>query len=367
MKINISKSELLKAIEIAIKATSSRSTLDSLSGILINAKDGDIDFFATDFITEIKTSAFGIIEEPGSVAVPARIFHDIVRSLPEAAVIIESNDGGITIDCNQANFNIRSLNTSDFVNFPPLDGIQSVELPVNILNEMVKKVVKAASRDESKPLMTGVYTKIEGSDLTMISTDGYRLAQVEHKSEFESDQKFEAVIPSKSLDEVIKMAPSNGSITITISSNQVKFEFDKTIYITQRFEGNYPDYKRMFPDSYKSKLSIDKNELSDAIKRISLMSRDNTALLFETNFSEQSLKISSKSQGEGSAVETILIKIEGEEDMNISFNYRYIQDGLSVIDTDVVTFELVGLTKPGVLRAEEENFAYLVMPLTSSR
>lgn len=364
MKINISKAELIKALSTVIKATASRPSVPSLSGILITTQEDKITFFASDLETSIKTEVAGLIEDAGKVAVPGKIFTDIIRSLPESAVILETDGEMLHIKASQSNFTIRTINTEDFIKFPDVEGVDSVTLPTVVLNSMVKKVSKSVSKDETRAVLTGILVKIENNTISMVATDSYRLAVIEKEVEGLVQGSFEALIPGRAFDEVVKMASEVDSITISLSSNQVKFVFGDTKFITRRLEGNYPNYKQLLPKEFNTQVMVTHHDLYDAVKRVSLMAINNAAIKLQIGVEDQTLALTAKTQDVGDAEEYVMVKAEGV-DGYIAINHAFLLDGLSVMDSEFVSIEIVEPMKPGIIKSTEENFLYLVMPVRS--
>lgn len=364
MKITISKTELVYALDAVIKATAMRTSVPSLSGILISTEQDNITFFATDLETSIKTSANGLIDESGSVAVPGKLFTSIIKSLPESSVVLETNGERIDITCNQSKSTISTLNVADFTRFPEITGIQKITLPTTTLATMVRKVSKAVSRDETRAILTGILLKVENDTVTMVSTDSYRLAMVENKIENSLSEPFESLIPGKAFDEVVRMAGSSETIDIILSTNQIMFTFGSTAFVTRRLEGNFPNYTQIIPKEWSTRATVEYAELQNAVKRVSLLALNNTAIKIECVSEDQKLSLSAYTQDVGNANEEVLAKIEGDS-KEISFNHAFIQDGLSVIDNEYVSLEVTEAMKPGIIRSSEENFIYLMMPVRS--
>lgn len=362
MKITISKSELATALDTVIKATASRTSVPTLAGVLLTTEQDSITLFATDLETSIKTKVNGLIEEGGSLAVPGKIFLNIIKSLPEAAVILEIKNDIVQITCNQAQFSIKTLNAADFSPFPNITGIQSVTLPTTVLSDMVRKVAKSVSHDDTRAVLTGIYVTIEKEIIKMVSTDGYRLSLVEKYLEEPVTDSFEALIPGKSFDEVMRMAGVNPTVSLTLTSNQILFEFGDTSFVTRRLNGNFPNYKQLISHDWSAKATIAYSDLYEAVKRVSILALNNTALKLSLNNEEQKLTLTALTQDVGEAQEDVEIKMEGK-DQNISFRHTYIQDGLSVIDNDTITLQVTDPLKPGLLCSPEEGFTYLMLPV----
>ncbi len=361
MQISIAKPELVAALSRVIHATASRSSVPSLSGILISCDGGVITFFASDLETSIKTQVEGIIQEPGTVAVPGRIFNDIVRALPESAITLTLKGEQLAITAAQSQFTIHTLNSGDFVRFPEISQEQTLTLSGSLLSSLVKKVSRAVSKDETRAVLTGIYVQAEGSEVKMVATDSYRLALVTQPLNEPVAVPFTALIPGKAFEEVIKMLGSE-EVTIALSQNQVLFSFAATQFVTRKIEGNYPNYQQLLPKEWQVQATITQAEFLDAVKRVSLLAISNAALKFSLSVEDQSLSLSAHSQDLGSAEEQVMVKAEGTS-QEIAINHSFLLDGLSVIESEFVQIEVQDAMKPGIIRAPEENFVYLMMPV----
>lgn len=364
MKLSIARSELVDALTIVSKGTSARSTLPILSGILLACSEGLVTFQATDLEVSIKHSAPALTEEDGAVVVPGRLLTDIVRSLPEAAVTLETDGERLMVRCQQSSFTVKTLSAGDFPSFPEIETGKSVTLPTTVLSSMVKKVGKAVSRDETRAILTGVLLVIEGSLIKMVATDSYRLAMEEQVLEAAASDDIEVVIPGRALDEATKIAGSE-SVKLGISENQVVFEFGSTTFITRRIEGTFPNYRQLLPQRTDDDTVVTLNtaELAAAVKRVSLLALHNTPLRVSVNTEDQTLSLSAATQDVGDASEDLMAKIEGK-DVEIAFNHAYMSDGLASIGTDTVALKVISALKPGLLESGEgEDFRYLLMPV----
>jgi len=362
VKINTNKQTLLTALNRVIKATASRPSVPYLSGILITATESEVSLFASDLETSVQTKIECLVEGVGKVAVTGKILLNIVSALPDTNVQIEEDGEFLKITAGQSEFEIRKINTEDFSSFPEIQSEQEALIPTDKLVKMVKKVSKAVSRDESRVVLTGVLLTVEGEIITMVSTDSFRLALIEQKLENPIEGSFEALVPGKVLDEIARMISGAEAVQIEASVNQVLFSFDDTKMLTRRLEGKFPNYKQLIPTSYTTKAIIDHAELLDSVRRVSLLALNNAAISVEVSAEDQTLSLSSKTQELGSAQESILVKAEGE-DNSIAINYSYFIDGLSSINSDTVYLEIQDPLRPGIVRAPEENFTYLVMPV----
>jgi DNA polymerase-3 subunit beta len=328
----------------------------------LSVEEGNITLFASDLETSIRTTAPGVIEENGSAAVAGKILSNIVKALPETSVTLETVGEVLHITAGQSNFEIRTIPIADFTRFPEVSRDQQVQLPASVLRSMVTKVAKSVSRDETRATLTGIFFTIEGPSLKMVATNSYRLALVEQISEVAFDSDFEALIPGKAFEEVIRMLEGDEAVTITLAQNHILFEFGTTAFITRRLEGKYPNYKQLIPTDFATKATIDAAELLESARRVSLLALNNAAIQLTLSAADQNLELSAQSQDLGHAEESLMVKIEGE-DNTIAINYSFLLDGLSVVDSSFVTLEVQGPAKPGIIRAPEENYTYLVMPI----
>jgi DNA polymerase-3 subunit beta len=228
---------------------------------------------------------------------------------------------------------------------------------------MIKKVVKAVSRDESRAILTGVLIKIEGDALEMVATDSYRLAISKNKLEQPIEENVNLIVPGDILDEIRRLSTNQEAVTINDSENQIIFTFGDTTFITRKIEGSYPNYEAIIPTQKNVTAVIETSLLLDAVKRVSITAQSHTPIRFSLDTAGQMLDVSSKTQDVASAHEKLVVQLEGDS-LEIGFNHQYIIDGLNAIDTDEVVFEAQAPLKPGILKTiGEEYFFYLTMPV----
>ncbi len=362
MKFSISKTDLLDALTIVSKGRSSRSTLPILSGIYIGASGEKLVFHATDLEINVKHEIPALIEEPGEVVVPGKLFFDIVKSLPDAAIQCTLNSDNFEISCMNSQFSMSVMNPKDFPSFPDLNCENKIELSSSSIVNMVKKVSKAISRDESHVILTGIYMNIEDENLTLAATDSYRLATSEINIE-NHEGNFELVVPGTIFDDVCKLCGKNETIEIGYNDNQIRFSFGNSTLITRKIEGTYPNYKQIIPTEKSVTAIINTKTIIEAVKRISIMAQEYMQIKLHIIPETQQMIISSKVADIGGAEEVLDIKVEGEE-IEIGFNYQYLMDGLVSIDSEEVIFEANKPLKPGILKnIGSGKFLYLSMPV----
>ena len=366
LKFSINRTELQNAISIVLKGVSTRSTLPVLSGILLDARGDKLTLQATDLELSIQYSVAALIEEEGKAVVPGKLFSEIVKSLPDAAVHVDAGEDQAFVTCDTSSFSIKALNYEDFPGFPTVDVTQRIEVPFTQFSSMVRRVARVVSKDESRAILTGVLITLEEGLLRMVATDSYRLAITEAELEESAADPFQAVISGTFLQEIASLPKTESPVTLALAENQIVVTCEDTVFINRRIEGNFPNYKQLLPDAYVTRASIEVDRLVAGVKRASIMGPASSPVRFDLNAASQTAQISAASQDVGSAQETLTCEIEGE-DVEIAFNYSYVLEGLQSVSTDRVFLETQSSMKPGIFRAEApENFLYLVMPVRIS-
>ena len=362
LKFSISKTDLLEALSIVSKGMSGRSTLPILSGIYINVEDGFITLQATDLEISVRHKIPALVEVPGTAVVPGKIFHDIVRSLPDAAISCSFADEVFNIECMSSSFNMTTMRPDEFPAFPQVNLIDSIDLPASTLAKMVKKVSKATSRDQTHMVLMGINLTVEDEKLTMVATDSYRLAITNLTVEGHQGL-FSLIVPGITFDEVCKLAAKEETVTIGYSENQIVFEFGNSTFVTRKLEGNYPNYRQIIPSEKKVTAVVDTKVFTEAVKRASIMAQEYMQIRLDISPDAQQIEITSNTSDVGGVEERVEAQVEGEE-IVIGFNYQYIMDGLNSVDSDEVIFEADSPLKPGVLKSVgDDGFFYLSMPV----
>ena len=346
-----------------MKGVSSRSTLPVLSGILMEAKDDALVLQTTNLELSVQYTVPALIEDPGKTVVPGKLFSDIIKSLPDAAISVDASDDQAYVSCDSSSFTIRTLNPDDFPGFPQVDAEQTIEIPFKQFASMVKRVSRVVSRDESRAILTGVLITLEDNLLRMVATDSYRLAITEANLDSPEVEPFQAVIAGTFLNDIAALPKTEAPVIIALAENQILVTCENTVFINRRIEGNFPNYKQLLPDGYATRATINTSSLVSAVKRVSLLGSSTSPVRLDLNVASQTIQIHAAAMDVGSAQEILPCEIEGE-DMEIAFNFSYVLDGLASMSTENVYLELQSPLKPGIFRAEPpENYLYLVMPI----
>ena len=366
MKFVCKKSDLLKGVNIVLKAVPSKTTMSILECILIDASSGQIKMTANDMELGIETILEGDIQEKGVIAIDAKIFSEIVRKLPDNDVTIETDSNfQMLIRCEKARFNIAGKSGEDFSYLPYIEKAEPVVISQFSLREVIKQTIFSISDNESNKIMTGELFEISGNHLKVVSLDGHRVSirNLELKESYE-DRK--VIVPGKTLIEVSKILSGelDALVNLFFTKNHIVFEFDETTVVSRLIEGDYFRIDQMLSSDYETKVKVNKKEFLNCIDRATLLIResDKKPIIIQIGDGEMRLKLTS---GVGSMNEEIVIEKEGK-DILIGFNPKFLIDALRVIDDEMVTLYLVNPKAPCFIRDEKESYIYLVLPVNFS-
>lgn len=361
MKIKSTKSELLKAMQITQGVISTRTTLPILSYFLLIVKPDTISIFGTDLEVGIKCNILGETIEEGTIALPGKRILELISKFPDGDIEIFSEKNSTTVKCSKTRVRINTLPPDDFPNFPEIVG-QKISIKGSLLKSMIQKTILAASREESRYTLTGVYMLLKGDSIEMVGTDGRRLSLVEEIIGAEPvKQKKDCILPIKTCNELVRTIGEE-ELVLTLGEKQANF-IQKNISLTSRLiEGEFPDYNRVIPKSFQQKLMINRQELIDAVTRAHVLTREK-GVSVKFDVQKDSVVISAKVAEVGESSEQIPSK-HGEKEMQIAFDPEYMLDALKVIDSEEV---FIGLNSPKeavLLRPmDNEKFVYVVMPM----
>jgi DNA polymerase-3 subunit beta len=363
MKIICSKTDLLHGVNIVSKAVPSKTTMKILECILIDASEGVIKLTANDMELGIETKINGTIEEPGVIALEAKVFSEIVRKLPENDVTILSNDSFQTlITCEKAKFNINGNSNEDFSYLPFIEKKQPLTLSQFTLKEVIRQTIFSISDSDTNKIMTGELFEINENQLKVVSLDGHRIAirNIELK---ESYNYHKLIVPGKTLQEISKILSGdiNNKISIFYTDKHIIFEFDDTTVVSRLIEGEYFRIEQMLSSDYETKIKINKRELLSCIDRATLLVKEGEKkpIIMDIKDSNMELKINSFI---GSMNEDIDISKEGK-DIMIGFNPKFFIDALRVIDEEEITLYMMNPKAPCFIKDDNETFIYLILPV----
>ena len=363
MKFVCKKADLLKGVNIVLKAVPSKTTMSLLECILIDASAQEIKLTANDMELGIETIIEGDILEKGIVAIDAKIFSEIVRKLPDNDVAIETDANFQTkITCEKAKFNISGKSGEDFSNLPYIEKEDYITVSQFSLKEIIKQTIFSISDNENNKMMTGELFELKDQNLKVVSLDGHRVS-IRNLELKESYDPKKVIVPGKTLMEISKILSGeiDSLVHIYFTKNHIVFEFDKTVVVSRLIEGEYFRIEQMLSNDYETKVRINKKELLSCIDRATLLIKegDKKPIIIQVDDGEMHLKITS---GLGSMNEEIVIEKEGK-DILIGFNPKFLMDALRVIDDETVTLYMVNPKAPCFIRDEQESYIYLILPV----
>ena len=364
MKIVCDRQELLKGIQYVQNTISSRATLPILSNILLKAEQARLTLAGTDLEVGIICQIPVSVEEEGGITLPAKKFGDIVKELPETEVSLHAKKNNmVSIECGKAFFRIAGLPKEDFPKFPPFGDKEILTMPQEILQSMLQRTSFAMSFDETRYVLNGILFKVGEGKVTLVATDGRRLALVEKTLEAPTKEAFEMIIPTKAVQELNRLLKNRGDLQVYKKDNQVRFDFGEVSLISRLVEGEFPNYQQVIPKETEEKISVDREEFLRATRRASLLtSQESQSVKFD--LLKNKMVVSKTSSELGEAREELDAAYQGKE-FSIGFNPHYLIDGLKNLEQKEIHLEVEGPEKPGVIRTKD-RFVYIILPMQLS-
>jgi DNA polymerase-3 subunit beta len=366
MKLSLSATELLTQLQTTTRVASARSAVQALSGVMISATEGSKpELLATDMEIGLRVPLAAEVARPGSAVLPARLLLDVARSLPSQDLTMELRNAeqDVEIICGPTTFHLRTLRAEDFPTLPSPAAETRVELPAAAFVQTVNRVARSASRDETRPVLTGILMSASGQELRMVATDSYRLSVKETALESPLQGSLEANIPARALQELVRIAQQAPSdlIAVSVGQNQAIFELGDVVLSSRLIDGQFPNYRQLLPESVEHELRVASAELTDVVRRISLLAQKNAPL--RLSFSEGTLTVSAQTPDVGEASEAIPVPFHGEA-FEIGFNPEFLRDGLESIESDELVLKLISPLRPGLIESPDSgDFVYLIMPI----
>lgn len=360
MKFNVEKEALLNGIQTVQNVITTKSALPILSHILIETYQDKLKLTATDLDIGISCVLPVNVQEPGAITIPAKRFSDIIRELPGDKVNITTKKNNlVTIETENCQFKIMGLAREEFPKLPEFKDKEVIVMGQGVLKEMLTLTSFAASFDETRYILNGILFRINKNVLTLVATDGKRLAVIDRKISQGIDKDISLIIPIKTIHELNRNLAEEGDISIVLGANQVLLEMGEIVVISRLIEGEFPDYKQVVPAASENKIKADRTQFLLAVKRAALLSTpDYQAVKFEVF--KNKLVVSKSTPDIGESHEEVAIEYSGKE-MVIGFNPTYLIDVLKNLDVDTVELELTDGEKPGVMRSS--GYVYIVLPM----
>lgn len=369
MNLTISKEQILIGLQAVQNVVGSRTTLPILSNVLLRAEGDRLEFTATDLDVTVTCSVEATVKKPGSSTVPVKKLFGIVRELNGSELDLEVDDKNVCVIRSGPSFyKINGLAADEF---PPLTKFKEdkkVKLPQETLKSMMRKSSFAISTDESRYVLNGIFISFKDHKMTMVATDGRRLALVDEEAEISEKSQGEFIVPAKAVNELNRLLQDKGEVEIKFTDNQAAFTLkdDKgssVLVVTKLIEGNYPNYRQVIPGEAKERIALVRDEFLHALRRAEIMTSEKSNSV-KLTFTKNKLEITANSPEVGEAKESLAINYKGK-DLAIAFNPKYVIDPLNALDNDEVFIELIDELSPGVLKINGP-FLYVVMPMRLS-
>jgi DNA polymerase III subunit beta len=364
MKFSVSKEKLLAGLQTVQNVVSTRTTLPILSNVLLQAANGQVRLTTTDLDVGVSGTIDAEVEKEGGTTLPARRLATIVRELPAAEVQVEVDSKNVaTIRCGQSFFKILGLPEEEFPPLPRFEDAKSFTLPQQALRDALKKTSYAISTDETRYVLNGILFSFKENKLTMVATDGRRLAMLDLEVEFARSQEAEIIVPTKCVTELGRLLGDDGEVKMSIAENQVAFEVGGTLLVSKLIEGNYPNYRQVIPGEAKERITLERELFLNAVHRVSLLSSEKSNSV-KLVFTKNNIEIAANTPDIGEAKESLAVAYKGRE-FSIAFNPEFLQAPLRNLSNDEVYLDLIDEMSPGVIKIQSP-FLYVLMPMRIS-
>lgn len=366
MKFSILQSDIWPVLQSVSRSVSLKSQLPVLANVLIQVDKNTLKLSATNLEIGVVKSLDVEVEEEGEVTIPARLFSEVIANLGGEKITIIGNEAQIQVSTPSFSSTINGIASTEFPTIP-LSGKETLKVNIKNLLTSVPEVLFASAIDEARPVLTGILTEFKAKSLELVATDGYRLA---HKTvSIEQSGDFKALVPRKTFEELMRLFSEENAEEVLISSsddqNQVIFKFGRTELSSRLIEGTYPNWEKIIPTDFKSKITVDRQEFLKSVKLASVFARSEANIVKLTNKPDK-LILSSSAREMGSQTKEVVSNSEGEE-LEIAFNTKFLIDVLNAIHTSNVYIQLSGNLSAAVLKPNgEEGVEYIIMPVNLS-
>jgi DNA polymerase-3 subunit beta len=364
MQLSLTREALLSQIQLVSRAISSRVAIPSLSGVLLTLNGNGLQMRATDLELGVEVKVQASSEGEGAVVLPGRLLADVVRSLPagEVSLAFRAAERDVEIRSGSARIHLRTLSADDFPSFPSHEG-EPLVIPAQPFVETVDRVVRAASRDETRPILTGVQVSAAEQALTMVATDSYRLAVKRTQLEQPIERSLEAIVPARSMAELTRVATGTEAerVEVWLAPNQAVFRVADVVLYSRLIDGQFPDHTQLLPETFEHEVRMPRGEFLDVVRRVSNLAQRNAPL--RLSFAEGELTLSAETPDVGDARESMPVAFSGDP-LEIGFNPDFLREGLESLPSDEMTLKLISPLRPGLIEpVGADDFSYLVMPI----
>jgi DNA polymerase III subunit beta len=361
MKFKITKAALLDGLQKVQNIVGTRSTLPILANTLLKVEDKKLWLTTTDLDVTICCAVEAEVQKGGSTTLPVKRLSGIARELPEKNIEFEIDDKDVaTLKCESSFFKIIGLKSDEFPPMPKADTKYSYHLDQGVFKEMLRKTSYAASTDETRYVLNGVLLNFKGGKLAMVATDGRRLALVEQEVEFPKEAEISAIVPSKTVSELLHTLGDEGELKIRAAATQILFEFGDVVILSKLIEGTYPNFRQVIPAKCEERITVERETLLTSLRRVALLINDKSNAT-KLTFGKNKIVISTSTPDVGEARETVPVKYTGKE-ITVAFNPEFMMDPLRNLSNDEIFVELTDDLSPGVIKCDIP-FLYVLMPM----
>jgi DNA polymerase-3 subunit beta len=364
MKFSVAKEKLLEGLQQVQNVVSTRTTLPILSNVLLQAHGDEIHLTTTDLDVGVRGSCEADVEKEGATTLPARRLFNIVRELPSSEIQIDVNGkNAASIRSGQSFFKILGLPEEEFPPLPKFEDAKVVTIRQKDLRDGLRKTSYAISTDETRYVLNGVLFSFKDNKLTLVATDGRRLAMVEIELEFPRSHEADFIVPTKAVTELQRLLSDDGEIKVSMGSGQIAFDLNKTLLVSKLIEGNYPNYRQVIPSEAKERIKLERETFLNSLRRVSLLASDKSHSV-KLSFGKNNIDITATTPEVGEAKESIAVAYKGR-DFSIAFNPEFLMAPLRALTEDEVFLDLIDEMSPGVLKIQTP-FLYVLMPMRIS-
>ena len=364
MKFSATKEKILEGLQQVQNVVSTRTTLPILSNVLLQAKEGTVNLTTTDLDVGVRGGFEANVDKAGATTLPARRLFTIIRELPSSEISVEvDGKNAASIRSGQSFFKILGLPEEEFPPLPKFENAKVVTMRQKDLRDGLRKTAYAISTDETRYVLNGVLFSYKENKLTLVATDGRRLAMVDLELEFPRSHEADIIVPTKAVTELARLLTDDGDVKISVGTGQIAFDLNSTLLVSKLIEGNYPNYKQVIPSEAKERVTLERETFLNSLRRVSLLASDKSNSI-KLNFSKNNIEITANTPEVGEARESLPVVYKGR-DFSIAFNPEFLMAPLRNLAEDEIFFDLIDEMSPGVLKIQTP-FLYVLMPMRVS-
>ena len=364
MKFSVTKEKLLEGLQQVQNVVSTRTTLPILSNVLLQADGSEVHLTTTDLDVGVRGSCEAQVDKEGATTLPARRLFNIVRELPSSEIQFDvDGKNAASIRTGQSFFKILGLPEEEFPPLPKFEDAKVVTIRQKDLRDGLRKTSYAISTDETRYVLNGILFSFKDNKLTLVATDGRRLAMVEIELEFPRSHEADIIIPTKAVTELQRLLTDDGDAKVSMGNGQIAFDLNKTLLVSKLIEGNYPNYRQVIPAEAKERVKLERETFLNSLRRVSLLASDKSNSI-KLNFSKNNIDITANTPEVGEAKESLPVQYKGR-DFSMAFNPEFLMAPLRALTEDEVFLDLIDEMSPGVLKIQTP-FLYVLMPMRIS-